>query len=253
MVFGAVSTRRRDTWPSRKAAEAKFKSTRFYNAWDPRVFDRWMSYGLCDLPSTHDGEPPQVTLTTSKEQELFMFERPTYRGKPGIHPHEDKDNYADLDPTLPTDYPSHPFYRPEAAYVYDHLPAIRPPTMWIFGGASPLEKSTTTGPPDTWNDKVARTGVGVGGGGGAKHGQVEQAVIPEAGHLVAFEKVSETADHISKFLGREMQRWRRDAEDFKKQWVDKPEDQKSFIDEQWKANVDYTKFEAGPESKQSKL
>ena len=46
-----LSTYRRDKWPSRKAAAESYKKNPFYQAWDPRVIDRWIQYGLRDLPT----------------------------------------------------------------------------------------------------------------------------------------------------------------------------------------------------------
>lgn len=209
-----------------------------------------MKYGLRDLPTellpVREEHSPGVTLTTSKHQELFMFERPTYRGKPGTRPHDDKENYADMDPNGPTDYPEHPFYRSEAASMFEHLPEVRPKTFYIFGGDSTFDKTKEISPPETWNLKVERTGVGVGGGGGVKYGQVKQAVVPNAGHLVLFEKVEESAGLISEYLGQGLKQWRARNEAFQKAWVQKDRVQKSTIDDRWRENVDPNKSAGKP-------
>ena len=82
-VAAAVpSTHRRDLWPSRAEAAAKYKSNKFYQSWDPRVLDLWIQHGLRQLPTeihpatAGPGDDPRVTLTTSKHQELFTFLRP---------------------------------------------------------------------------------------------------------------------------------------------------------------------------------
>ena len=49
--YALPSTYRRDIWPSRKEAAEKFQSSAFYRAWDPRVLDKWVEYGLRDLPT----------------------------------------------------------------------------------------------------------------------------------------------------------------------------------------------------------
>ena len=92
----SASAFRRDRWPSRKVAETSFKRSKFYQTWDPRVLDRWIKYGLRELPTkiypdpqpmpaatgstvtpeptvtpnvTANYEEKEVTLTTTKHQD----------------------------------------------------------------------------------------------------------------------------------------------------------------------------------------
>ncbi len=62
-------------------------------------------------------------------------------------------------------------------------------------------------------DKLDLTGTGVGGNGGVEEGAVEYVLMEGAGHFVPFEKVQQTADHMGKWLGKEMERWRRGEEE----------------------------------------
>ena len=62
-----ASTNRRDRWPSRVAAEASFKRSKFYQSWDPRVLDLWVKHGLRELPTyihpyatAASGTPPVI-------------------------------------------------------------------------------------------------------------------------------------------------------------------------------------------------
>ena len=81
-----LSTSRRDIWPSREVAAEKFRSSKFYQSWDPRVLENWVQYGLRETPTelyppeaSAEGEQ-RVTLTTPKQQEVYSFLRPLYRG-----------------------------------------------------------------------------------------------------------------------------------------------------------------------------
>ena len=71
--FVPASTYRRDLWPSRKFAAESFAKSKFYHAWDPRVLDLWVKYGLRDVPAEQGvdegGEQP-VTLQTTVAQEV---------------------------------------------------------------------------------------------------------------------------------------------------------------------------------------
>ena len=58
-----ASTVRRDRWPNRKAAEASFKRSKFYQTWDSRVLDLWIKYGLRDLPTLLHPEPTAASNT----------------------------------------------------------------------------------------------------------------------------------------------------------------------------------------------
>lgn len=90
-----------------------------------------------------------VTLTAFKRQ-LFTFDRPTYRNIAGEH-------YPDKDPIVDEEYPWYPIYRPEPLHVFQRLPEIRPSVLYIFGESSKLS------PVQERENKMARTGTGVGG------------------------------------------------------------------------------------------
>lgn len=223
------STHRRDIWPSREEAAAKYKSNKFYQSWDPRVLELWIQHGLRQLPTEiHPATGPEdrrVTLTTSKHQELFTFLRPTYPSR------STAETYADQDPALDKEYPGYPFYRAEPRQVFLRLPEIRPSVLYIFGGKSELST------PELRAQKMELTGSGVGGSGGVKAGRVKEIVLEEIGHLVAMERVEECAEGIAVFLGGEMERWRGQQKDFKEKWIGKERMEKITIDEQWKKEI----------------
>ncbi|GJN83874.1 hypothetical protein PLIIFM63780_007425 [Purpureocillium lilacinum] len=224
-----ASTPRRDVWPSTDAAATRFKGSKFFQSWDPRVLDRWIEYGLRQAPTElypaegAAAKDERVTLTTSKHQELFTFLRPTYRGVPG-------EEYLDKDPAADEEYPGYPFYRPEPLHVFQRLPELRPSTLYVFGDKSDLS------PPAQRQAKMARTGTGVGGSGGTGAGRVKEVVL-DCGHLVAMEKVTECADAITAFLGDEMARWRRNKADFEKYWNKKSRTEQITIDGEWANKV----------------
>lgn len=146
------STPRRDIWPSRDAAAERFRGSKFFQSWDPRVLDRWIEHGLHQVPTElhpakNTGKDDRVTLTTSKHQELFNFLRPTYREVPG-------EEYLDKDPVADEEYPGYPFYRPETLQVFNRLPELRPSVLYIFGEKSELS------PLEQREAKMARTGTG---------------------------------------------------------------------------------------------
>ena len=234
----AASTFRRDLWPSRRAAAESFRKSKFYQAWDERVLDRWLQYGLRDVPTAiypddwavSDGEKP-VTLTTTKHQEVFTFLRPTFSGK---HEPEkdaiDKLIHADFDTSFSNAYP---FYRPEPVRTFQNLPYVRPSVLYIFGALSHLS------PPEWRKEKMELTGSGIGGSGGVKEGRVKEVVLEEHGHLIAMEAVQACADATAAWLGPEMKRWREEEDRTMQGWSQKPRREKLVVSEEWKKRIVY--------------
>lgn len=237
-----LSTYRRDLWPSRKAAAEGFKRSPFYQAWDPRVLDRWIKYGLRDLPTaihplpdkdknnTKDGNQDEenrpVTLATTLHQEVFTFSRPNYDS--GKDKPINRVTHPDLNPNQ---FGSYPFYRPEPARIFAQLPHLRPSVLYIFAGKSDLSL------PDLREAKLAETGTGLGGSGGVPAGRVRGILFEEKGHLLAQEAVHECADAAGDWLRAELGRWRDEDRAFWEKWARKSRVEKLTIDEEWKRNV----------------
>ncbi|KAF4949462.1 hypothetical protein FSARC_13474 [Fusarium sarcochroum] len=221
-----ASTPRRDIWPSRREAADRFRGSKFFQAWDPRVLDRWIEYGLRQLPTElhpsqdHD---ERVTLTTTKHQELLNFLRPTYRGIP-------REEYVDKDSSTDEEFPGYPFYRPEPLQVFQRLPEIRPSVLYVFGEKSELSPSAQR------RAKMERTGTGVGGSGGIAAGRVKEVVL-DCGHLVAMERVEQCADTITEFLDVELERWREEKVEYDKYWNEKTRKEQITIDDKWAERV----------------
>ncbi|KAJ5889208.1 Abhydrolase domain-containing protein mpaH [Penicillium tannophilum] len=232
-----LSTYRKDIWPSRKAAAEGFQRSPFYQAWDPRVLDRWVKYGLRDLPTAiHpldnktniDKANPPVTLRTTLHQEVFTFSRPNYNHIPGSDAPVNRVTHPDLDANHPD---THPFYRPEPARIFAQLPFLRPSVLYIFAGKSDMCL------PKMRADKLANTGTGLGGSGGVAAGRVREVFFEEFGHLLAQEAVNECADAAVCWLGPELRRWKDEEESFRMAWEKKSKLEKKTIDEAWLKHV----------------
>ena len=228
-----LSTFRREIWPSRSQAASSFSKSKFYQAWDPRVLDRWIKHGLRDLPTLLHPDPsetpasePKVTLTTPVPQEVFTFLRPNYQGSGHEGKPVNRKLHPDLNPTIPMTYP---FYRAEGPATFFRLQELRPSVLYIFGGKSDV------GTPEACKAKMEITGTGVGGSGGAPAGRVQSVMFEEIGHLIAMEAVDRTADHSAEWIGKEMRLWREDEEEYVKTWRDaKTLVEKQSVDEEWK-------------------
>ncbi|KAA8644606.1 putative toxin biosynthesis protein [Aspergillus tanneri] len=235
-----LSTYRRDRWPSRKAAATSYKKNPVYQAWDPRVLERWIQSGLRDLPtaihplsedqSTNMGSDDDrpVTLTTPLHQEVFTFSRPNYDGPPGKDVPPNQLTHPDLNPNH---LGSFPFYRPEPSRIFAQLPHLRPSVLYVFGGKSEMCQ------PEMMADKMATTGRGVGGSGGVPVGRVRDVYFERFGHLLAQEAPIECGEAASKWLGSELKRWREEDEAFRAQWSRKSKVEKQTIDARWKEHV----------------
>ena len=179
-----MSTMRRDLWDSRSKAESSLRKA--FGLWDPRALDRYLHYGLRDVPTTlydaaKDPRVPKsaVTLTTSKHQEAWAYAQPNLESRE-----------AGLDPLLLPDWRQEEdipylYARPECHLTIRNLPHLRPAVLYVFGDQSPLS------PPASQEQKLRITGIGVGGSGGAVNGKVQKAVLKDAGHLLVFERIKD--------------------------------------------------------------
>lgn len=208
-LLAKLSTPRRDTWPSRKAAATSFRSSRFYKTWDARVLEKWIEFGLRDLPTElypeiHrdgsngvDSDVP-VTLSTTVAQEVYFYVRASYRDKRLLQDGEDDEDL--LRDIHPEDRDGSQLCRPESQALFRMLPEVKPSVQYIFGKQS--EAST----PEKRLAKMESTGTGVGGSGGVKAGKVKEVVL-DCGHLVGFEAPGECAEATASFIDAEVGMW----------------------------------------------
>lgn len=225
-----LSTWRRDIWASRDEAAKGFKKSKFYAAWDSRVLDRWLQYGLRDLPTilypdSTEGDR-RVTLKTTKHQEVFTFTRPNFEGFE--RGHFDRKRHVDMEPEIAV---NSIFVRPEPLDIFSRLPNLRPSVLYIFGGDSDMSN------PKRRKAKMDVTGVGVGGSGGAKAGKVQEVVLAGIGHLVAMEAVGQCAESAAQWIDAELKIWNADEEEFRSLWAIKSFKEKTTIDEKWREMI----------------
>lgn len=232
-----MSAKRREHWPSREEAIKSYKRSKFYQRWDQRVLNRWVKYGLRDVPTKlfPDAKSPSVTLTTTKHQEVMTFLRPNYAARSGdieqssaeftlSNPKVNRRTHPDL---TPYPDPQTPFYRGESTIVFSQLPAIRPSVFYIFGSESFLTND------EVIEQKLSLTGSGVGGSGGRAEGRVASVMVQDAGHLIPMEKVEESAQHISSWLKKDLARyheWNRKSEE---EWEGKTGLQRTVLSDRY--------------------
>jgi pimeloyl-ACP methyl ester carboxylesterase len=198
-TLAKLSTSRRDIWPSREVAAESFRNSKFYKTWDPRVLEKWLQFGLRDLPteqypeapegSSEDDGPP-VTLSTTVAQEVYFYVRASYRDERLL---QDDDLLQDIHPE---DRDGSQLSRPESQKLFRLLPEVKPSVLYVFGGQSDAS------PPESRLAKMETTGTGVGGSGGADAGKVQEVVL-DCGHLVG---MSWGGGRLRS--GRAMRRWR---------------------------------------------
>jgi pimeloyl-ACP methyl ester carboxylesterase len=249
--IAAASAVRRDRWPSRKVAAESFKKSKFYQTWDKRVLDRWVKYGLRELPTklypdpqpkpaatgsavtleptvtpnvTANDEEKEVTLTTTKHQEVFSFTRTYHPAQPGDPPEHKFHPEISIYKGFPSPAP---FYRPEPHITYNNLPYVRPSVLYVFG-----EHSDMSTPP-LRKGKVEATGIGGAGSGGVAAGKVAEVLIKDTGHLIAMEKVEETATIGAEWIGKRLREWETDEAALKKYWDSVPDVEKYTLGKEY--------------------
>jgi pimeloyl-ACP methyl ester carboxylesterase len=239
-----ASTFRKDVWKTKEEAIASFRKSKFYQSWDPRVLDAWIEHGIRATPtSLYSKEDGAVTLSTTKHQEVLTFLRPnpspqTEDGRSIV----DRSLIPDLDEDTPVKYP---FYRPEPAAVLNRMNTLRPSAFYIFGGDSPMSR------PESREQKLSLTGIGVGGNGGVKEGNVDKVVLKDIGHLVAMEAPGFCADNAAPWLGKAIRKWQLEQDRYL-EWTKKSIVEKSTVSEEWKVKIGGP-LPRGPQGREAKL
>lgn len=243
----AMSTKKRDVWPSREAAASHAHQR--LKAWDARVFQRWKEFGYRDLPTaiyprqplTDDGcstaRTRPVTLTTTKHQETTMYARPNTKRHRQLGEARSPSQASETggpahDALLVPDMlgalrPGQRSYRPEPMLAYRLVRHVRPSVLYVSGSRSAL------GAAGEHADAARRTGTGFGGSGGMEYGRVRYVVVQGAGHGVPLEEVVETARALGPWLGQELRRWRQDEARVADGWRGRSVREKSSFPEGW--------------------
>jgi len=225
------SSYRRDFWPSLHAADAAIRKTKFFQRWDPRVLEKFLEYGLRDTPTAiyqgreHAGG---ATLATTKHQEAWSFLRQNF----GPLATEADDRSERLRaPDLSPEYRTHIFNRPEMVLVNQILPNVRPHVLWVFGESSNI--NTTEGR----EDKLKRTGTGVGGSGGAGVGQVEAVTLANQQHMLPLERPEDVAQLLASWLEKQLKDYRGVEDWYRTNESGKSERDMLVLSKSWMENV----------------
>ena len=198
-----------DFWSNRADAEASIRRSRFFKHWDPRVVDRVCQHGLKETPDLLFPDKG-VTLRTSKHQESFFLTPSPWR------------------------------IGAANAQAFRLLPYVRPPVLFVQGlqsnlmdpGTSQRQLQVTGTAVEVGHGPDAVTDEGEGGNGGVAAGNVEEVKI-DAGHFLPFERVEETAKAVSDFFARRLATWRKDDEEWSREWHKRSTREKQVMSDEW--------------------
>lgn len=235
-MLAAASVNRRDVWPSRQAAADKMRTNPAFKAWDPRVLDKCIEYGLRELPTELYPDPPSpaergivpVTLQTTKSQEQYNYIKPIYDDDRLLM--EPGHAWTELPPEDRADVGEDKFYRPETIILWNRLPELKPSILYVCGSKSALSV------PEISKPRSERTGTGAGGSGGMAKGRVKEAMV-DGGHLVPYEKPREVALVSAGFLDEELGRWQGEETERRRKWEALSRRERLDVDDKWREGL----------------
>lgn len=67
--------------------------------------------------------------------------------------------------------------------------------------------------------------------------KAEEVVVRDAGHLVAFERVTEVAGLVGMFIEKQVEVWKKETEIFERKWAGRTRRERAGIDAAWKEKV----------------
>lgn len=190
--------KRRERFSDRASVKAAIGRSSYYKRWHPRTLAALLRHGFVEEA---DGS---MRTINSPHLELGHM----YRGNLGAAGAEGLETMTPEQRTrVPDLVPGAnwvaPLYRSEAVLALEALPHVRPSVQYIVGDQS------GHGAPSLQKVRMERTGAGVGGSGGALHGQVEEYYVKGGQHTIPLDMhVEETASVAASWVGREMRRWR---------------------------------------------
>ncbi|GAO20134.1 uncharacterized protein UV8b_06265 [Ustilaginoidea virens] len=197
--------RQRDSFPTRAEAEDAVVKLNNAASWDPRALSRLKHYSVRQARDK-DGARSVWRPVTPKHQIAALVSR-FNPGRVGLGPNgtkgvtmAEREVVPDSDPLA---FNIGPFYRHELRLAWNMLPSMRPCVLYVNGAKSPF-----FGHPATREERLRRTGTGVGGNGGVKLGAVRQVVIEGGEHTMVFDESLKTvAAHVADWLADECRRW----------------------------------------------
>ncbi|KAJ5716879.1 alpha/beta-hydrolase [Penicillium malachiteum] len=201
-IFHEYILNRPASWPSRAQAEASIPKWPTYTGWDKRCLQRFLEYGLVDLPVhgslSEDGKVDvPVAFATSVAQEIhFPGRRPMGQQQADGTMKLDRDAAPDVDPLDAGDL----LYRHEMRATWNLLPELRPSAKFILGGKSYL-------PLHEVREGIQRCGTGRSGSGGIQSGRVCEVMLKKGSHSFPVELVDQTAKECATWIKSEVERW----------------------------------------------
>lgn len=230
-------SQRKEKYASYDEARKSITQSPMYARWDPRVRDRVLRYGFRAVGPPSPGANPDrddalVETTTSPAAEvMYMFEM--NRDGAGVASPDPQAITLQQREQVPVINPSDPWlfplYRGENRDIYLRLPQLRPWTLFVDGSKSFIS------PRALGESRAARTGTGVGGSGGAKHGAVKHEVVEGGDHYLVFGKeqhVKAVAGAAARWIAGESRRWREVDERFRRRYpTEEARAEAAYIDE----------------------
>jgi hypothetical protein len=140
-------------------------------------------------------------------------------------------NGTPIHPDLQNSYrdKSDAFYRPESLITFAQSPHLRPSILYIHGSHSMFSSSLSGR-----KNLLSSTGTGIGGSGGVAAGMVDEAIVPDGGHLVVMEQPTWMAEEIVGLrIGKDMRRWGETESWELEEWEAWEEHKGSQVDPDW--------------------
>lgn len=148
-----------------------------FNAWDPRVLQCWLDYGLRPQSGSNSG----VVLATSKHQEAVTYVRPLFSDQKPELESTLRDQDGAVSDRDGRNCEVSGFECPVSAATMARLPGLKPSVIYVFGSKSIMS------PAPKRQEVLFSTGTGAGGSGGYSSGKLESKLLSDRSHLVTFD------------------------------------------------------------------
>lgn len=215
----------------------RFRKSKFFRTWDPRVLDRYLEYGLREVPTaiypiSGDVKLGAVTLTTTKHQESWTYLRSNFLPRTADSDPSSSSIEQLVFPDIRPDVEGlYLFHRGEVGILEPLLPILRPSVLYIFGELSPMST------PALQDRKMSITGTAVGGSGGTTRGEVKKVVLEKGSHIVPCERVGECAAAAAEWLGERLSQFRVEEQLIRGYRSEKSERDMLVLSPRWKSGA----------------